>query len=239
MLFAALFLLGVVFAFWALRQQSEDMPVSAVEETETETECEDEECETENELDFSFAVNYKGAAPDIVDFINAILSQEDIGEALGEMEENWEKYLSGKKLPKGRKFFVDKENGYMRYDAVFPPEENGTRYSGYNEFCVMDCSDTQKKLVVENMVDYRDGKPFEGQFSGLTFYMYDGGTKRMEFEYASNLIDDSYRPEKALVVVHKLSCKEKAIECTCHMDSGETQILHLTWNGKTFDISNN
>lgn len=237
-LISVVLLLGIAFVLWTMRQRSIGMNEPA--ETETEAEANAEEgTEPEEELDFSFAVHHKGASPDIIDFVNAILSQEEIGEALGEMEENWKMYLSGQTLPKGRSFAVDKKEGYMRYDVLFPAEEDGTRYSGHTEFRVLDCSDAKKKLVTQNIVELRNGKPFEGQYSGLTFYLYDGDTERMEFEYASNLIDDSYRPEKALVVVHKLPRKGETIECTCHMKSGETKMLYLTWNGRKFDISDN
>lgn len=188
----------------------------------------------DTEEDYSFPVNYKGQEPTIVDFVSAILGQEFIGESLGEMEDNWKKYLRGKKLPPGRSFIVDTENGYMHYDADFV-EEKECHFSQYIEYRHWDCTDGQHELVAENTVNFRDGKPFAGQFSGLTFYLYDNETRKMEFCYASILgLSDIDMPWDTNLIVNSLPRIGKTIEYTFYTPSGKQTTTRMIWNGTTF-----
>lgn len=194
------------------------------------------EMEEEDEADYSFAVKSEGKKPDIIDFVNAILTQEDCGEKLGEMEENWKAYLSGQPLPSDRSLQVDRKHGFIRYDAKFPAEEDYPHaFSTTIEYKVMKCTGGKQTLVVENTVECKDGEPIPGQFSGLTFYLYDARTGRMEQAYGCNLGADSYVPEGTHIAVHSLRQRRNTILCKCHLASGFV-CLRLIWNGKTFRI---
>ena len=186
----------------------------------------------QEEEDWSFPVKYSGQRPVITDFVTAILSQEDIGESLGEMKDNWELYQAGKALPKYRSFLVDLKNGYMRYDSR-DAEEDGGEYSKFIEFCYWNCSDGRHKLVAENTVCFRDGAPYMGQFSGVCFYMYDGKTRRMEFTSGYDLGLDFDYPEGIEVFVNHLPQVGKTIEYLFYTTSGEVS-RKFTWDGSKF-----
>lgn len=186
--------------------------------------------------DYSFPVEHTGRKPGIADFVNAILAQEDCGEKLGEMAEDWQAYRSGQPLPRGRFIYVDGKHGFMRYDAESPAEDDYPfSFRTAIEYKVMRCSGDRQTLVVENTVQYRDGQPFCGQFSGLTFYLYDSRTGRMEQAYACDLVPEDYEPPGTLVTVHALRPGRCVILCKCHTESGFIY-LSLIWNGKRFHI---
>lgn len=186
----------------------------------------------QEEEDWSFPVKISGQRPVITDFVSAILSREDIGESLGEMEGKWCLYQAGKALPEGRSFLVDVKNGYLCYDAT-DKEEDGTVYGQRIEFCYWNCSDGRHKLVAGNTVCYMNGEPFMGQFSGLDFYLYDGNTRRMDFAYPVDLGADVDFPETADLVVHQLPRTGKTIEFRFRTPSGDI-VKKITWNGARF-----
>lgn len=194
------------------------------------------ETEAEDEYDFSFPVNFEGEEPTIVDFVTALSMHEDMGKALGWMWKEWELYQQGKPLLEKITFDVDTKNSYFRYDMVSPQDAAGCVHSGFIEFVCWDFKDGKHKLIVHNTVDYTDGKPINGQFSGLSYYIYDTETRRMEFEYPSrlNAILETM-PEDTNLIVSKLPRKGNTIECKCYTTSGRKVIIHLKWNGSQFE----
>lgn len=195
----------------------------------------EEVCDTtETEIDYSFPVEFKGEEPTIIDFVTALSSHEDMGEALGWMKKNWELYQQGKPLPKDMTFDVDLKNAYFRYNMANSTQGGSVR-SGFIEFVCWNFADTKQKLIVHNTVDYFDGKPIIGQFSGLSYYIYDNDTKRMAFVSPDKL--NAYldtMPEDTQIIVSKLPRKGNAIECKCYTPTRETTI-HLIWNSNKFD----
>ena len=185
----------------------------------------------QEEEDWSFPVRYSGQRPTITDFVTAILSQEEIGESLGEMKDNWDLYVAGKPLPKDRSFLVDTKNGYMRYDAR--DVDRGIVYTSFIEFCYWNGSDGRHKVVAENTVCFRDGVPFMGQFSGVSFYMYDGKTRRMEFTSDYDLGLDFDYPDDTNLIVNQLPRFGKTIKYEFGTSSG-TVTKSFTWNGRKF-----
>ena len=188
----------------------------------------------QEEEDWSFPVKYSGQKPVITDFVNAVFSLEDIGESLGGMRGDWKLYQAGKALPEGNSFTVDVKNGYMRYDSSYT-EDDGTVYNHFIEFCFWNCSDGRHKLVAENTVSFRDGKPFMGQFSGVSFYMYDGNTKRMVFTSGYDLGLDFDYPDNMEVLVQQLPRYGKTIEHRFYTTTGEV-LIKTTWNGSRFVV---
>ena len=188
----------------------------------------------EPDEEFSIPVSFTGQRPTISDFVSAILSQEeDLGESLGEMADCWQLYQAGKPLPEGRSFVVDTKNGYFRYDRTDKDDE-GTVYSGFIEFCYWNCSNGQK-LLAENTVCYQDGKPFMGQFSGMSFLMYDSKTRKLNLVYDDLGLDFDY-PEGIEVITHKLPQTGKTVEYHFFTASGEIT-RKLTWNGSNFVLA--
>ena len=188
----------------------------------------------ENEESWSFPVTYSGSRPVITDFVSAILSREDIGESLGEMKANWDLYLQGKKLPEGRSFLVDVKNGYLRYDAT-DKDEDGTVYQRSIEYCYWNHSNGRNKLVGENTVCKQDGKVFMGQFSGVSYYLYDGKTRLMRFAYEPDLGIDLDCPEDTELIVHKLPQSGKTVEYHFYSHGGE-KLVKYTWVGDIFIV---
>ena len=171
-------------------------------------------------------VNYKGAKPAISDFAAAYLSQEDDEEMIAGIREDWECHQQGKALSNGAAFTVDVKNGFIRYDKRY----TATTYS-YTEMCFWNCKDNVHKLLAVNRGHIAQGKPATAPFTGLKFYTYDSGTKRMVQTFSSDLgarID--VRPE----VTYALPQAGKDIMATIHAPQGEVQIL-MKWNGRTFD----
>ena len=208
------------------------MGVSTCMQAQDSTESEETEEDFYNK---GVEVHFKGTRPTISDFVSAVFQQEELGEALGEMKDNWKKHLCGQVLPKGRSIIVDTRNGYVRYNAEFVEEEESPRYSHYIEFCYWNYTDGKHKLVAENIVSLCDGKPYAGQYSGVSFYMYDSETRLMKYAYESELgIDpDMSMPEDTNLIVHKLPQTGKTIEYAFFAPSGNKS-LRLTWNGSKF-----
>ena len=189
----------------------------------------------ETDDEFSIPVSFAGQRPVISDFVSAILSQEeDLGESLGEMADMWQLYLAGKPLPEGRSFVVDSKNGYFRYDRS-DKDEDGTVYSTFIEYCYWNCSDGQHKLLAENTVCFQNGKPFMGQYSGLSFLMYDSKTRKLNLVYEDLGLDFDY-PEGIEVITNKLPQTGKTVEFHFFTSSGEV-LKKLTWNGSKFIVA--
>ena len=186
----------------------------------------------ESEEDYSIPVSFTGQRPVISDFVSAILSQEeDLGESLGEMAGNWKLYQAGKPLPADRTFVVDAKNGYFRYYRT-DKDEDGTVYSTLIEYCYWNCSDGRYKLVAENTVCFQDEKPFMGQYSGLTFFLYDSQTRKLNLVYDDIGLDFDY-PEGIEVITNKLPQTGKTVEYHFFTSAGES-VVKLTWNGSKF-----
>ena len=243
---AALLLLTGAIAYTVLLKQEEGLPVTTpAEENGAIEECADQEDDfSEEEEEFAdgkeeeeicacICADGPDGQPTIVDFVNALLTIEDLGESLGEMSSNWEKYLRGQPLQQGRSFILDKENNYMRYDMLAPLTDNSQERK-YIEFCVWDCTDSRYRLIVANQANFIDDKPFDGQFGGLTFYKYNVATKKLTWTSAYNLHGKFYMPQDTEAVVHNLLYREKSVKCECHTHTGIV-IMHLNWDGSKFE----
>lgn len=174
----------------------------------------------------SFPVKFKGAKPGISDFVTAILSQEDLGEMLGNVSGNWDEYRKGRKLDKGAKFTVDERNGYIRFDEAYTSGE-----SSYTEFCYWNCADGKHKVVATNCGCVMNGKPIETEYTGLQFYTYENATRKLT--YASTY-DMGASVEVTPVVTYALPRIGKDIMADIHAKSGKVKI-RMKWNGQKFD----
>ena len=127
--------------------------------------------------DYSILVNFKGERPTITDFVNAILGQDELGEALGGLSDKWKLYQQGKKTP--GEWTVKPQNGYVGHHlAVKTDGENSdTMY----EFCYWNCADNRHKLVALNIKLTWDNRPTDTENTGLSFYIYDSKTRRMNW----------------------------------------------------------
>ena len=108
----------------------------------------------------------------IIDFVNWFVADSE-DEFTSTVHDAWQKYLKHKPLDENTIITVDVKNGYMRYENNYP-EDN---YSSYLEICYWNCADGKHKLVAYNIACFEDGKPFEGQFDGISFTLYDNATR--------------------------------------------------------------
>lgn len=196
----------------------------------------------ENDFNEGFTIKYKGKRPTIVDFVTAIEnSWEENPEFLGDAHDAWKNYLRGRKINKNETLTVDVANGYVSYEQR--NNYDGSESDGVKEYCFWNCNDKRYKLVAENVYFYYEGKYFEGQYNGITFYLYDSVRRKMThlannfsiFEIDDKWFADSegnYHP-----VEYNLPQKGKDITVKIHATNGTiTKMLH--WNGKGFDTDN-
>ncbi len=173
-------------------------------------------------------VYYKGASPTISDFVNAVLSQDDIGEVMENMKSSWQLRQKGKRLPAGKKFVVDSRNGYIRYDAKFTATQRM-----YVEFCYWNLADGKHKLLARNSVCMDGGNPIDTEYTGIDFYLYTNATKKLTYAYNSDLGIEMDAPEDG-TIVYALPRSGKDILCTVHSPKVKKQVI-LKWNGSKFE----
>lgn len=182
--------------------------------------------------DYSIIVNFKGANPNIKDFVNAFLSGEDIGESLAGMKDSWDLFLNGMKQMPGDEVTVDTQNGYMVYTSELTETERLII-----ECCYWNYADKKHKLVALTNNLYEDGKAIEGQYTGIQFYVYDNATHKMTPAAASDLGLAFDNPPSTRAVSHALPRQGKTIVYTFHIPAGKIE-KRLTWNGSKFTSEN-
>ena len=175
-------------------------------------------------------VDFKGANPNVKDFVSALLSGEDLGESLNGMKMSWDLYRNGMKLMPGDSFIVDVQNGYVGY--VSEDEENRQVI----ECCYWNYADKKHKLVAFSNDLFLDGRATAGQYTGIDFYIYDNASHTMKLAYAQDLGIAFDAPPGSHATSHSLPRLGKTIVYTFHTPSGRIE-KRLTWNGSKFIIS--
>jgi hypothetical protein len=183
--------------------------------------------------DYSFAVNYQGKAPTISDFFVAITTMDDPGEWLIYLRERWTEYRRGDKY-EGH-FTVENSLGYLRYDEK-ETKDDGIVRTGFTEFCCWTCDDNRHYIVATACNNFRNGVAIDGQYGGITMYLFDTRTRRMM------MVPDWHfgleRPETNAVIAYSLPSEGKDITATVYdTEKGEYQIEY-EWNGNGFDLEN-
>jgi len=186
------------------------------------------------ESEFAVPVKSKGGEPTMADFINAILSQEETFDAYVTLEHSWNLFQKGKALPKGSSIALDEKERYMRFDET-EVLENGSTYTGVKEYFCWDFADGKHQLVVENTVDCNDGEPFAGQYSGLSFYIYDMETRKMWLTSEYSIGGDFDIPRDTHMIVHKVDNKNKSIDYTCYTEKGAVTRCAI-WDGRRIKL---
>lgn len=182
------------------------------------------------ESEYAVPVKSKGGEPTIADFINGILSQEETFDAYFTLEPCWNLFQKGKALPKGRSIVLDEKERYMRFDET-EVLDYGATYTGIREYFCWDFADGEHQLVIENTVNCNDGKPFAGQYSGLSFYIYDIETRKMWLTSEYSVAGYVDIPDDTHLIVHQVDNKAKAIDYMCTTDHGIIT-KRVAWNGR-------
>lgn len=176
-------------------------------------------------------INYKGTAPNIKDFVTALLSRSELDESLNGLKQAWRFYKNGMKQMPGDDLIVDVRNGYVGYESVEDDVPGVCRQ--VIECCLWNYADKKQKLVAISNDSYLDGKPVVGQYTGLEFYLYDNATHTMNWISAQDLSAEIDVPAGETVVTHALPRTGKTMIYTIHTASGKIP-KRLTWNGSRF-----
>ena len=178
------------------------------------------------ELDFSFPVSFQGTEPTIADFVTAICNREAPGDWISYVGEDWERNQRGEQT-KGR-FSVNKRKDYMTY--VEQDSEDGYVHKGTSEFRCWQCKDSHCVIVAETSHFYRDGVAYVGQYDGLSLFLYNADTKRIELVYNSD-----YGMEGPEIDAHFIyTLTRKGIMGVADKPDGGKYRVKYEWNGKTF-----
>ncbi|MBR1388694.1 MAG: hypothetical protein IJ569_03630 [Prevotella sp.] len=179
----------------------------------------------ENGLD-PIIVTFKGAQPNIKDFVAALLSQRD-GEAMAGIKQSWDLYRNGMKQMPGDDLIVDVQNGYVGYVS----EDEESRH--VIECCYWNYADKKHKLVAFSNNLFQNGSAVETESTGIEFYIYDTATHRMKLAYAGDLGIEFDAPPGTHATSHELPRTGKTIVYNFHTSSGKFS-KRLTWNGNKF-----
>lgn len=189
------------------------------------------QAQEEEEMDFSFPVTSESASPTISDYVTAISCiQEAPGEHLIFVGREWKKFQA--KQPYEGKFTEHTHRGYIRYEQRLDME-NGEKGKSVTEFCTWKCSDKRYTLVTEVDRLYMGATYIDGQYCGISIYLYDSTTKRMEmkspYEYGIE------HPDINGPAVYRLTADGRSIILDAkNPEEGECKLRYV-WNGQRFD----
>lgn len=172
-------------------------------------------------------VRFNGAQPNIKDFVSTLLHNGEEDEALNGLREAWNFYKNGMKQMPGDDLIVDTQNGYMGYVS----EDETSRQ--VIECCYWNYADKKHKLVAISNDLYMDGKPVDGQYTGITFYKYDNATRKLQLIYGAEVDISIDVPSNYTGTSHSLPRQGKTIVYTYYTSSGKVE-KRLTWNGSKF-----
>ena len=133
----------------------------------------------DEEPNYDVTVEFKGTSPNIKDFVSTLIKRaEEMDESLSELKDSWEMFLNGMKLMPGETLTVDTQNGYMHFESELTETDRLVI-----ECCYWNFADGKRKLVALTHDLYSNGKPMEGQFSGIEFFLYDNETHQLGWDH--------------------------------------------------------
>ena len=183
--------------------------------------------EVVDDTDTGIVVKTKGAQPNIKDFVSAILSQEDMGEGFGGVQQSWDLYRNGMKQMPGDEIIVDVRNGYMGYES----KDDESRE--VIECCYWNYADGKHKLLAVSNDYFQAGRPVMTEITGVIFYMYDNATRKLKIASEPELGLDLEIPPGCTGVTHELPRQGKTFVINSHLSSGKIA-RRFTWNGSKF-----
>ena len=175
------------------------------------------------------AIHFKGAQPNIKDFVTALLAPNETDESRNGLRQAWDFFKNGMKQMPGDDLIVDTQNGYMG----FVSEDDDSRQ--VIECCYWNYADRRHKLVAISNDLFMNGKAVAGQYTGITFYQYDNASRQMKLVYAQDLGISFDAPPGTQASSHALPRQGKTLVYTYYTPAGKIQ-KRLTWNGSKFDI---
>ena len=194
-------------------------------------------------------VTYKGNAPKIGDFLSSFSDIDETDELMGSVLDAWNHYLRQEPQEPCVQFMVDEKNGYLRYtfDTRLCDDYEELNEESFYEMCYWNCADGKHKLIAENCVTMLDNRYILGQYSGISFLIYDNASHRMWTVAAEDIgaeieqvidetncetgekLTDDYMP----IVVCHLPQQGKDINVEiCH--GNKRTVTRLVWDGMRF-----
>lgn len=170
------------------------------------------------EEDYSFPVEFKGEAPSMSDFVKALSRQEDPGELLAYIEKKKKKQCGDDCVIY---FSRDSSDRFVWTDTT--------------EICCWDNSDGRHKTLVVIHRDYTNGEIIAGQYSGLSIYVYDASTRRMEMTGHDYLGIEP--PEINGLDVYTVSAKDKTVTVSVNNPDEGSESRTYRWDGGKFIIT--
>ncbi|MBR5726198.1 MAG: hypothetical protein IKX56_05635 [Muribaculaceae bacterium] len=194
-------------------------------------------------------ITYKGKAPKIGDFLSSYLDIEETGELFGSVLDAWRLYLRQQPQKPCEQFMLDEKNGYLRYtfDSQSCDFYDDLIDRTYYEMCYWNCADGKHKLIAENCFTLIDNKYILGQYSGISFFLYDNASHKMWTvagedigAWVEEVIDESncetgeqLTDSDIPIVVYHLPQQGKDINVEiCH--GNKRTVTRLVWDGMRF-----
>lgn len=172
----------------------------------------------------------KRPEPSIIDIMNAITHQEACGELLGYIDDQWQLHEKG--LEYSGDFLIDTAEDYIMYTDR--QEDGDFVWTDTTEFRSWDFESSSDKLVAVVHRDYTNGKVSAGQYSGLSFYIFDGDT----IEWIPDDTLGMEYPETDGLIVYWLSGDADITLSASNPEEGTSTKL-LDWDGNKFVIKEN
>ena len=176
-------------------------------------------------------VRFKGAQPNVKDFVTALLAPDVADESRNGLRQAWDFYKNGMKQMPGDDLIVDVQNGYVGYVS----EDETSRQ--VIECCYWNYADRRHKLVAITNDLFMDGKAVVGQFTGITFYKYDNATRQMKVVYDDELGINLEAPSGTEAASHALPRQGKTMIYNYQIPSDKNIVRRLTWNGSKFELT--
>ncbi len=135
----------------------------------------------------AYPVKFSGKQPNILDFANAMISNEDFtGEGIGAFLNAIDDYQKGKK-PEYGEIIVDKANGYINYTIDWSKYGHDTPEISIDEMCYWNCKDGRHKIIALNFKLREATRYVDTECTGCMFLCYDNETRTMEWNSADQL----------------------------------------------------
>ena len=135
----------------------------------------------------AYPVKFSGKQPNILDFANAMISNEDFtGEGIGAFLNAIDDYQKGKK-PEYGEIIVDKANGFINYTIDWSKYGHDTPEISIDEMCYWNCKDGRHKIIALNFKLREATRYVDTECTGCMFLCYDNETRTMEWNSADQL----------------------------------------------------
>ena len=184
-----------------------------------------------------FPVKFKGAQPNIRDFITALTApvygeDGEMDESMNYLRHAWRQFCNNKPQDEGVTFSLDEKNGYACYE--YREVEEGVEMIIKAEMCYWNEADKKHKLFAFCRMCYEGGRYSPGQYDGLTFYRYDNAKKTMRIVSDPGVDAALNATAPSVMCSFELPRTGKDITMTRWLENGQKRTVTLKWNGRGF-----